>query len=225
MLLWPLELAHAVTSDGRDEGPLAARGDVTFSYDLGGGSRHPGGPFGQATREPASQKAPVGDALRILAVFSQPATTDVLALRKERYELSRLIRTLAARHRAAIELRVVQYGTTRDRLKEIADDGDGWDMLHLSGHGGGGAFLLEREYGSPDLVPAADLVALLRPARRRAKLAIVSACESAADATAQTYRLLGLTEQAEALEAETKEGAARGRDPGDRPKMRLPRRH
>ena len=141
-------------------------------------------------------------------MFSQPATTDVLALRKERYELSRLIRTLAARHRAAIELRVVQYGTTRDRLKEIADDGDGWDVLHLSGHGGGGAFLLEREYGSPDLVPAADLVALLRPARRRAKLAIVSACESAADATAQTYRLLGLTEQAEALEAETKEGAA-----------------
>ena len=39
VLLWPLELAHAVTSDGRDEGPLAARGDVTFSYDLGGGSR------------------------------------------------------------------------------------------------------------------------------------------------------------------------------------------
>jgi len=83
---------------------------------------------------------------------------------------------------------VVQYGVTRQRLGDIADSRDGWDVLHLSGHGTGGVFALERADGSPDLVPTADLVALLRPVQRRVRLAVVSACESAADATAETYR-------------------------------------
>ena len=99
----------------------------------------------------------------------------------------------------------MQYGVTRERLAEIADDSDGWDVLHLSGHGTAGTFLLERMDGSPDMVPAADLVALLRPAKRRAKLAVVSSCESAVGATAETYRLLGLTVQAEDLEAQARE--------------------
>ncbi len=42
VLEWPLELAHA---GGR---PLAARGDVTFVYDLGPGPAGRGGPAGQA---------------------------------------------------------------------------------------------------------------------------------------------------------------------------------
>ena len=184
VLLWPLELAHA---DGL---PLAARGDVTLVYDI-------------APDAPAPRKAAAGTALRVLAVFSQPTKTDLLALRRERYALSRLIRQIAARERAAVELRVVHYGVTRELLGWIADAGDGWDVLHLSGHGAGGVFALERADGSPDLVPTADLVRLLRPMRRRVRLAVVSACESAADATAETYRLLGLIEQAEALEAES----------------------
>jgi CHAT domain-containing protein len=86
---------------------------------------------------------------------------------------------------------VVQYGVTRERLAEIAGSGDGWDVLHLSGHGAGGLFLLEKADGSPDRVGTADLVDLLRAARRRVKLAVVSACESAGDTTAQTLRLIG----------------------------------
>ncbi len=187
VLLWPLELAHA---GGR---PLAARGDITLVYDIAPDARAP-------------RKDQVGDTLRMLAVFSQPTRTSVLALRRERYELTRLIRRIAARQQAVVELQVVQYGATRERLAEIADSGDGWDLLHLSGHGAGGAFLLEKKDGSPDPVSTADLVTLLRPARRRLKLAVVSACESAADTTAQTLRLLGLTEQAEALEAEEAAG-------------------
>jgi CHAT domain len=163
---------------------------VAFVYDIGGAG---------------GRKDAVGEALRVLAVFSQPTKTSVLALRRERYALTRLIRRIAARERAAVELRVAQYGVTRQRLAEIADDGDGWDMVHLSGHGAGGVFLLERVDGAPDPVSTAGLVSLLRPLRRRVKLAVVSACESAADATAETYRLLGLTEQAEALEAEAGE--------------------
>jgi hypothetical protein len=200
VLLWPLELAHV---DGK---PLAERDDVSFVYDFSAS------PSGSAS-VPASGrgKAPVDGRLRILAVFSQPTETSVLALRKERYALVRLIRQLG-RQRAKVTLKVAQYGVTRQSLRGIAEEDDGWDMLHLSGHGAGGVFLLEKPDGTRDNVPAADLVELLRPATRRLKLAVVSACESAADATAETYRLLGLTEQAEALEAEA--GTAEVRIPG-----------
>ena len=182
VLAWPLELAHA------GGGPLAARGDVTLVYDVG---PPPGGP------KPAG-----GGPLRILAVFSQPTRTSVLAIRRERYALSRLVRRIVARQRRQVELRVVQYGVTRERLAEIADSGDGWDVLHLSGHGTRGQFLLERLDGSPDYVSTDDLVRLLRPVRNRIKLAVVSACESAAESTAQALRLVGLTGQADQLEQE-----------------------
>ena len=135
---WPLELAHA---DGM---PLAARGDVSLVYAPAGTTGPP--------------KAEVADALRVLAVFSQPTRTSVLALRRERYELGRLIRRLGATQKRMVELTVVQYGVTRERLARIVDTGDGWDVLHLSGHGGAGAFLLEHADGSPDLVDVADLV-------------------------------------------------------------------
>jgi hypothetical protein len=180
VLLWPLELAHAKGT------PLASRGDVTLVYDV--------------APVPAAAKAEVAGTLRVLAVFSQPTETSVLALRRERYALGQLIRRIAARQRASVELKVVQYGVTRDRLGEIADSGDGWDVLHLSGHGGRGVFLLEHADGSPDPVDTAELVRLLRPARRRVKLAVVSACQSAADVTAETMRLIGLADQAEQLE-------------------------
>jgi hypothetical protein len=187
---WPLELAHV---DGR---PLAARGDVALVYGAGGQG---GG------------KSAIGDALRVLAVFSQPTKTSVLALRRERYALGRQIRRLAATQRRMVELKVVQYGVTREKLAEIADTGDGWDVLHLSGHGKRGVFLLEHADGSPDEVAVADLVAMLRPTRRRVKLAVVSACESAAAVTAQTLRLIGLDEQADQAEDQgdaSEEGSA-----------------
>jgi CHAT domain len=96
---------------------------------------------------------------------------------------------------------VVQYGVTRDRLARVVREAPGWDVLHLSGHGTAGAFLLEGADGSPDLVAAAELAGLLRSARRRVKLAVLSACESAAGTTARTLRLIGLDEQAQAVEA------------------------
>jgi CHAT domain len=199
---WPLELAHAGGV------PLAARGDVSFVY-------APAGTTGPA-------KAEIAGALRVLAVFSQPTRTSVLALRRERYELGRLIRRLATTQKRMVELTVVQYGVTRERLAEIVDTGDGWDVLHLSGHGVRGAFVLEHADGSPDLVGVADLVEMLGPARWRVKLAVVSACESAAAVTARTLRLIGLTGQAEQVEADDAgsadgsptEGSAAEGDPG-----------
>jgi CHAT domain len=181
VLGWPLELAQVAGV------PLAARGEVALVYDV--------------APSDGIRKDPVGESLRVLAVFSQPDRTSVLALRRERYALGRLIRRIVARGNAAVELRVVQYGATRERLAEIAGEAPGWDVLHLSGHGTVGAFLLEHADGSPDLVPAPDLAGLLRSAKRRVKLAVVSACESAAGTTAETLRLIGLDDQAETVQA------------------------
>ncbi|MGH3669385.1 MAG: hypothetical protein ACRDSH_01935 [Pseudonocardiaceae bacterium] len=178
----PWELAHVGGL------PLAARGDVGLVYDLPGAAR--------------ATKAPVSGALRTLAVFSLPTATSALALRRERYELSRLVRRVAAKSRRRVELEVAQYGVTRSVLGDLAKSGDGWDVLHLSGHGGAGQFLLERADGSPDPVSTAELVGLLRPMRARIKLAVVSACQSAAATTAETLRWLGLDDPAAELEAQ-----------------------
>jgi tetratricopeptide (TPR) repeat protein len=177
----PWELAHVGGVS------LAARGDVGLVYDLPGPA--------------AGVKAPVGEALRMLAVFSLPTATSTLALRRERYELSRLVRRVAARSRRRVELEVAQYGVTRVMLADLAEAGDGWDVLHLSGHGGAGQFLLEQADGGPDPVSTAELIGLLRPVRPRIKLAVVSACQSAAATTAEILRWLGLNDPAAELEA------------------------
>lgn len=198
LLGWPLELAHA---GGR---PLAARGDVTLVYDLRA-------PLASHGADPESGGArPETRPVRLLAVFSLPTETSVLALRRERYELARLVRRIGTRERRQVEVTFLQYGVTRKRLADVVDSGDGWDVLHLSGHGGAGLFLLETEDGSPDRVSTSDLVAMLRPLRRRVRLAIMSACESAAATTAETLRWVGLTEQAEQLEQQDAAALAAG---------------
>ncbi len=198
----PLELAHIGGV------PLAAQGRVALVYDFPG--------------SPRSVKAPVGEALRMLAVFSLPTASSVVALRRERYELARLVRRVAVRGRQRVELEIAQYGLTREVLAELADSGDGWDVLHLSGHGGAGhgaagyggtghggaghggtgAFLLENLDGSADPVSAAELIGLLRPARRRLKLVVLSSCQSAAATTAEALRWLGLGNPAAELETQ-----------------------
>ena len=194
VLSWPLELAHA---GGR---PLAARGDVTLAYDLA-----PDLPGHRPAEGPPP--APDGRGVRMLAVFSLPTATSVLALRRERFELARLVRQIAARQRRRVELTVVQYAATRERLAAVAEAGDGWDVLHLSGHGGRGQFLLEKPDGSPDPVDTAKLVGLLAPLRNRVRLAVVSACESAAATAAETLRWVGLDEQAQQLEQQAEDDA------------------
>jgi CHAT domain len=185
---WPWELAHSGPAGDARFAPLAREG-VTLVYDLGTGA-------GDRRDEP------VGDAPRMLAVFSQPTSTGPLALRRERYALVRLVRELAARKRSRIELRVLQYGVTRQTLADTAREAGGWDVLHLSSHGGVGSLALEHPDGTPDLLGTADLIRLLRPARPHVKFAVVSACHSAAATAAETLRWLGLDEPAQELEAQ-----------------------
>lgn len=177
LLSRPLELA-------RVNGVPLARRQVSLVYE----------PAGLA--EPGN-KEDVAGSVRILALFSMPARSSVLALRRERYELAKTVRTIAAKSRKAIELRVLQYGVTRERLAEAVEEYPGWDVLHVSGHGEVGALLLEQANGEPDPVSTDELVELLAPARNRLKLAVLSACQSGAAEAASTLHTLGLDELAE----------------------------
>jgi CHAT domain len=170
LLARPLELAHA---SGR---PLAAQG-VTLVM--------------QPEQVGGNASGPVGSRLRVLGLFSMPEGGQALSLRQERQSLLELMRELGAVGKAA-EVRVLQYGVTRSRLREVLSDGEGWDIVHISGHGSPGRLLLETQDGKPDLVDGAQLAQLLSLARGRLKLLTLSACWSAAAAVADQRQLLGL---------------------------------
>jgi tetratricopeptide (TPR) repeat protein len=136
-------------------------------------------------------KEPVGDQLRILALFSVPDGMSALNLRKERYGIEQLADKLGTDYGRAVTLRTLQYRATRQRLRETVGEADGWDIVYLSGHGMPGALLLEKPDGSPDLVDARDLVRILEPLARRVKLVTVSTCSSAALTAAEQLHLLG----------------------------------
>ncbi|WP_346619588.1 AAA family ATPase [Blastococcus montanus] len=138
--------------------------------------------------------------VRVLALFSLPTGGTPLGLRRERHALQELVRQLGQGQSArAVQLRVLQYGVTRDALTAAVDDADGWDVLHVSGHGGAGVLVLEREDGSSDPLESGELVELLYPMRRRLRLAVLSACESGAATAAEMLRLLNQTRPAEQL--------------------------
>ncbi len=184
---YPLECAIVA---GR---PLALQ-RVGLVFDVGGG---------RAVAEP---KRPVGERLRILGLFSLPEGTSALGLRKERVGLSRVVKTIADTNHTAVELKVVQYGVSRARLREIVEDADGWDILHLSGHGRAGTVLLEELDGSPDPITTGELSGLLEPLAKRVKLVTVSSCSSAA-LTAEQLSLLGFAAAAPAIEEPIPQGA------------------
>lgn len=146
--------------------------------------------------EPARAKPrvePVGTALRVLAVFSLPPRQSPLNLRQERQALRRLVAELqGSAKRAAIELRILQYGATRATLRAALEDGDGWDVAHFSGHGDPGALVLEGDNGADDVISADDLAELLKPHRARLKLATLSACHSGAAAIEERLKTLNI---------------------------------
>ncbi|MFR0359258.1 CHAT domain-containing protein [Streptomyces sediminimaris] len=168
----PLELAWT------REGPLALQG-VTLVR-LCGGGEPAGGEQVVYGRRP----------VRVLALFSLPDTGRALNLRRERQTLHRCF-SGAVRAGRGVEFRAVQYGVTRERLRAVLQRRDGWDLIHVSGHGRPGELLLETEAGRPDPVSAGDLLELLAVARG-VRLVTLSACWSAAAAVRAQHRLLQL---------------------------------
>jgi tetratricopeptide (TPR) repeat protein len=161
LVYYPFELAHL------DGTPLARLG-IRFIYQIGA--------------DPAGKPKPAPQpSLRVLAVFSLPDGQTPLNLRRERYELKRLLEEIGQTHNGAIELRELQYGATRQTLSKALQDGNGWDMIHFSGHGHNGLLVLENDAGETDIINTAELQKLLLNAKRRLKLLTLSACHSGAN--------------------------------------------
>ena len=140
----------------------------------------------------AEDTRPVESALRVLAVFSLPHGEHPLNLRRERRELETLVERLAQAQGLAVELRVLQHGATRQTLEGALRDGDGWDLIHLSGHGLEGEFALEDERGEPAAIKADELAVLVGLASDRLKLLTLSSCLSGAIGVAAARRRIGL---------------------------------
>lgn len=137
-------------------------------------------------------KEATGSTLRMLGLFSLPTDVGALALRRERYALARLISDVAERHGKALELRILQYGVTREHLRTVMEDALGWDILHFSGHGEPGALVLENADGSADIVNTPELIDLVTLARSRLKLVTLSSCSSAAGVAVNMLKGIGL---------------------------------
>jgi hypothetical protein len=170
VLFRPLELAHVNAK------PIALQ-DVTLVMETGGSS--------------VAAAAPVGERLRVLGLFSRPEGSRALNLRRERRSLVQVIQGLSAAGKAA-DVRILQYGVTRDRLRAVLQEPEGWDVIHVSGHGTPGELVMETATGTPDRVAATELAGLLHPARARIKLVTVSTCWSAAATADEQRRLIGL---------------------------------
>jgi hypothetical protein len=170
LLYRPLELAHV---DGK---PLSVQ-DVTLVM--------------QRSRTTDDLVRPVGERLRVLGLFSLPEGGRSLNLHQERSSLVRLVNGIAQAGKAA-EIRVLQYGVTRARLRDVLIEAEGWDIIHISGHGEPGSLLLETAAGTSDPVTDTELADLLEPARGRVKLVTLSACWSGAVMADDQRQLLGL---------------------------------
>jgi hypothetical protein len=137
-------------------------------------------------------KEPTEGALRILAAFSLPVRSNPLNLRRERFGLQRLVRELNQTQNLAVELRVLQYGATRDTLREALEEAEGWDIIHFSCHGQQGELLLEDDRGGSDTIDANELGELLDHVKARLKLLILDACYSGVGRHAVAREQVGL---------------------------------
>src|ERR1039458_3879693 len=156
---------RASRSSWRRDGPIAAPHRAATSHAgppaarnraLVGGSppAAQGVPLVMEAGRADSRVSPVGERLRVLGLFSMPEGGQALNMRRERRSLVELMKEIAVSGKAA-DVRVLQYGVTRDRLRDVLADGEGWDVIHVSGHGSPGRLLLETDDGKPDRVTAA----------------------------------------------------------------------
>jgi hypothetical protein len=160
LLFRPFEIAHL-------DGQTLAEAGLRLVYTIGQPSSLP---------HPRAERP----ALRVLGIFSLPDDASPLNLREERYQLKHQLEELAQTRGLNLHVRTLQYGATRQTLQDALEDGEGWDIVHFSGHGLQGELVLEHDDGTLDRLPAADFLAMLQTASPPPQLVTLSACYSGA---------------------------------------------
>jgi hypothetical protein len=127
----------------------------------------------------------------MLALFSTPAGMKPLALHRERWALRQFILN-CRRQELVIDLQSLQYGASEARLRAMLREGDGWDIVHFSGHGLASSLSLEDDSGNEVSISAEQVSDLLHLTKARLKLVTLWSCESAESYVRDAKRALGI---------------------------------
>ena len=116
--------------------------------------------------------------LRILVAIGSPESQDSAGeLLNYEAELTRIVRAVEdARRGGSAYVRVLHRGTLAELRRALAEDLEGFHVLHLSCHAGPGELILEDDDGNEDRVSAERLVAEGVPAGTDLPLVVLAGC-------------------------------------------------
>ena len=116
--------------------------------------------------------------LRLLVAIASPETADAELLDYEA-ELARIVAAVEpARRRGEAYVRVLNEGSLAAISAALAEDPEGFHVLHLSCHARPGELLLETPGGQPDLVTAQRLLEEGVPAGADLPMVVLSGCST-----------------------------------------------
>ncbi len=120
-------------------------------------------------------KSPVRtEGLRVLAVLSLPESASADNGRSESMALLETAGRIARDEGAGIDLRIMQYGATRDTLWRVLDDDLGWDLVLIALRGSAEHLVLESDAGGLDRIPLSRVAHFLRETASRLKLLVLT---------------------------------------------------
>ncbi len=126
--------------------------------------------------------------LRLLVAIASPETADAELLDYEA-ELARIVAAVEpARRRGEAYVRVLNEGSLAAISAALAEDPEGFHVLHLSCHARPGELLLETPGGEPDLVTAQRLLDEGVPAGADLPMVVLSGCSTGLAARQQRLR-------------------------------------
>ena len=139
--------------------------------------------------------------LRILVAIGSPESQDRSGeLLNYEAELTRIVRSVeAARRGGSAYVRVLHRGTVSAIRRALAEDPEGFHVLHLSCHAGPGTLVLEDDDGNEDRVSAKRLVEEAVPAGADLPLVVLAGCATGLRGPAEADTEAKLMSFAEAL--------------------------
>jgi hypothetical protein len=124
------------------------------------------------------QRRQVADPHVILFLASNPSGSSELKLAEECAEIQRELKLARNRDAFRFESRsAVGIDELMRHLTELDPT-----VIHFSGHGSPGGVVLQDDRGQPQLVPPRALAMMVEAAARRARVVVLNACYSAAQA-------------------------------------------